>query len=231
MAACAALAITIWKLRLLTPHGAAGAFLIAVLIWQFRGFKWLLVLLAFFFISAAATRWKYGHKEKAGTAEARKGKRSIENVMGSAYAPLLFVVFDSPVGFLAAVAAAVADNLASEIGVLDKNVRLITTLRKVPPGTDGGVSLLGELVSLLAAAGVAALSPLIGISSAGTILTILLCGFLGSQFDSVLGATIERRGLVGKTEVNVAATLFAGLLAVVLMNWGVDLYIEQLLTI
>ncbi|MBI4017910.1 MAG: DUF92 domain-containing protein [Candidatus Aenigmarchaeota archaeon] len=216
--ACGVLSAVIYASRLLTFRGTFGAFIIAVFIWSTRGVSWLLVLLLFFVVGSVGTKWKYKHKERAGTAEARKGRRSIENVLGSSYAPLLFVVFSSPVGFLASVAGAMADNLASELGVLSPNVRLITTLRRVPRGTDGGVSLWGLFVSFVAAGVIAAVSPLMGITDAATVAIIWLSGFAGSLFDSVLGATLERRGTIGKTEVNIAATLFSGLLALALVQ-------------
>lgn len=220
--ACALAAAAVYRLGVLTAHGAAATFLIGVFIWQFRGLEWLVVLASFFVAGAAATRWRYAYKERVGVAERRKGKRSIENVIGSSYAPLLFVLFSSPLGFLASVAAAMADNLASEVGVLSKRVRIITTLKKVPPGTDGGVSLFGEFVALLGAAAIAALAPLLGVTSPAAMVLVTISGFAGSQFDSLLGATVERRGLVGKTEVNVAATLFGGLFALGLAYLGLD---------
>jgi len=37
-------------------------------------------------------------------------------------------------------------------------------------------------------------------------------GFLGCQLDSVLGATLERRGLVNKKTVNLVSTTFGAVL-------------------
>lgn len=224
-AACLGLALVVHSLGLLTWRGTFAAGVIAFFIWSTRGFAWIAVLTLFFVVSAAATKWKYKRKERAGTAEARKGRRSIENVLGSSYAPLLFVVFAHPVGFLASVSAALSDNLASEIGSLSKNVRLITNLKRVPVGTDGGISLLGEVASFVGAGLVAATASILGIEDPVQIGIIWACGFLGSQFDSVLGATLERKGILGKTDVNIAATLFAGLLAAALVYVGADLYL------
>src|SRR5207244_12645488 len=57
----------------------------------------------------------------------------------------------SGIVFLSALAVAGADTLASEIGVLSRRTVLITTGRPVPPGTDGGVSPLGQLCAIGAA--------------------------------------------------------------------------------
>ncbi len=45
-------------------------------------------------------------------------------------------------------ACCLGDTFASEIGILSKSTpRLVTTWRKVPPGTNGGMTLLGTLAS------------------------------------------------------------------------------------
>jgi uncharacterized membrane protein len=51
--------------------------------------------------------------------------------------------------------------------------------------------------------------------SAGAILTSLGAGIGGLFFDSLLGATVERRGWIGNDLVNFTSTLFAAALATV----------------
>src|SRR3970282_2865843 len=53
--------------------------------------------------------------------------------------------------YISVLAVAGADTLASEIGVLSPNAYLFLTGRKVPPGTNGAVSVLGQLCALGAA--------------------------------------------------------------------------------
>jgi len=96
-----------------------------------------------------------------------------------------------------------ADTLASELGILSRSPpRLITTLRKVPPGTNGAVSWGGLIWSAVGGAliglswwfvdslisNVAPRSPE---SAAAYILFGTTCGFVGSFFDSLLGATLQ----------------------------------------
>ncbi|OJJ51140.1 hypothetical protein ASPZODRAFT_127162 [Penicilliopsis zonata CBS 506.65] len=107
------------------------------------------------------------------------------------------------VGIVANYAAVAADTFSSELGILSKSSpRLITspTLRVVPPGTNGGVTLTGLLAGALGAA-------LIGLTSAILIpfspessslvtraqftLFVTIWGTLGSLLDSVLGGLLQ----------------------------------------
>ncbi|KAG0224489.1 Transmembrane protein 19 [Mortierella sp. GBA43] len=110
------------------------------------------------------------------------------------------------------------DTWASELGILNKSwPTLITTLKKVPPGTNGGVSLLGLgaslaggfLIGVTAAASVFAqlaiessvswqsgdwtsLSSLNPSYFLGLVLAGTGAGFFGSLLDSLMGATIQK---------------------------------------
>jgi uncharacterized protein (TIGR00297 family) len=132
--------------------------------------------------------------------------------------------------FLSALALAGSDTLASEIGVLSPRTYLITNGKPVPPGTDGGVSTLGHLCAFGAAAytsvvGWVVLSYLARAyawtvsmpSSAAYIALPTAIGFLGCQVDSVIGATLERRGLLNKKTNNLVSTVFGGVLAYVIL--------------
>jgi uncharacterized protein (TIGR00297 family) len=82
-------------------------------------------------------------------------------------------------------------------------------MRRVPPGTDGAISVAGTLAGLLGAAIVvyAALPP----DSFKSLLfpTILAAAVVGFFVDSLLGATLERKGWIGNDLVNFASTVFA----------------------
>jgi uncharacterized protein (TIGR00297 family) len=117
--------------------------------------------------------------------------------------------------FVASLGAAFADTSESEIGQLFSHApRLITTLRKVPPGTDGAISLPGTLAGLTAATLTAALALILGLLDAPTTaLLIAIAAFLGTVADSLLGARYPR---IGNEATNVICTLVAATLAPIL---------------
>lgn len=211
-----------YKLHFVDISGLISAFAVGFIVWYCGGPAAFTILLFFFLSSGIATKFKYKVKAKNGVAQEGKGKRSWRNVTASGIVPALFSVgiyvaprlstnpdlaFFMFVGLVGSVATTTSDNLASEIGVFSKRKpRLITNLRrKVPRGTIGAVSLLGEGVALAAGFGIGLLVVIFGIFAPSTVpitnvdqLTIMLplavlTGFIGCNIDSVLGATLQSK--------------------------------------
>ncbi|KAF5319366.1 hypothetical protein D9619_008843 [Psilocybe cf. subviscida] len=99
-------------------------------------------------------------------------------------------------------ACCLGDTLASELGILSKGKpRLITTLKHVPPGTNGAMSIGGTVASIAGGAFVGALTGVtllvenrscaVGILGECVSLGALFGG-LGSLIDSFLGATVQQ---------------------------------------
>jgi uncharacterized membrane protein len=103
--------------------------------------------------------------------------------------------------YMAHYATAAGDTWASEVGILAKSQpRLVTSLflRKVPPGTNGGISLLGTAASASGGAFIGFIYYLydaVFLSNRHDRYMIILfgtvCGVLGSLLDSLLGATLQ----------------------------------------
>ena len=115
---------------------------------------------------------------------------------------------------LAAVACCCGDTWASEVGtVIGGEPRLITSGRKVPKGTNGGLTLVGIAVSLVGGlvVGVAFYCGELVLGSREhlsnqnsmqwmTIVVGSVAGVYGSAVDSILGATLQFSGYCTQSE-------------------------------
>src|SRR2546422_9378561 len=155
-------ALAYWR-DVLTWDGSLAAFVVGMVIGIFGDVTWLFLLLFFLLSSFLATRYRFALKEALGVQEGVRGERKSTNVIANGFAPMAVAAISltmpasfpkiiSGVIFLSALSVAGADTLASEIGVLSRKTVLITTGEPVPPGTDGGVSRLGQLWAVGAAA-------------------------------------------------------------------------------
>ncbi len=220
-------ALVVWRLRAATAPASAIGGLICLLLATRTGpltagahsltgplSPSLLPLIALFLLTFTATRYKRRAKEAVGLAEPRAGRRAAQIVANLGVAGLCTALGFYP-GTLAALAEATADTLSSEIGqALGGPTWLLTSLRPVAPGTDGGISLRGTAAGLAGAA----LVVLAGLPSPHTAAVIFATAAAGLLFDSLLGATVERRGLIGNDLVNVSSTLVSALLAWLLLH-------------
>ncbi|MGB9928200.1 MAG: TIGR00297 family protein [Methanosarcina sp.] len=210
-----------YRAKIADVSALLSAALLGVLIIVFGGFSWFILLLTFFILGGGFTRYKFAYKEAIGIAQAKDGIRSYENVFSNSTAALVLAVaygvfpeYSLPIiyAYMGTVATATGDTLASEIGTTAKGrPRMITTLKLSEPGADGAVSSLGELASLLGSAVIGLLGYVLGVSD-NLILSVFITtagGFLGTNIDSLLGATFQKKGKLSNSGVNFLAT-FAG---------------------
>ncbi len=209
-------------LKSATRSGAALGFVLGTLVYLAFGWKSFLVLFAFFLLGSAATRLGYAEKLARGVAEQRGGARSwreaLANVGPGAFFAVLVITTHYQnaflIAFVAAFAEAAGDTVSSEIGQwLAADAYLITTFRRVRTGENGAVSLVGSAAGFIAAGLIVALACALGLVSVRGAGIALAAAAGGNLADSLLGATIERRGLVTNGVVNFAGTALAGALA------------------
>jgi len=232
--------LIVWKMRAGTAGAAlTGALITASLMFSTTKYPYeyswlhggLMPLLAVFVLTWAATKIGRAKKERLGTAESKRGRNASQvaanlGVAALASFPIQAITPDRTLmnslgavlafAALAALAEAAADTVSSEIGqVLGGKPWLITTLSRVEPGTDGGVTLEGTVAGaasalLVATVGFWAMHGLHQLP--GYWVSILLCasgGIFGLLFDSLLGATVERKGWLNNDAVNFLSTLSA----------------------
>ncbi len=227
---CLAIGEITYHKGLLTGGGAVAATLFGVII-AFIHPSWLVLLFAFLLLGVIVTRYRFSEKEKRGVQEGEKGERGHMNVISTGVVPLAIAILSFPpvavipvelsgIFFLTSVATAASDTLASEMGVLSSgSTRMITTMKEVRPGTNGGVSAYGTAWALIGAfsvsvAGGLFLSYFSHTFPQGMVYLLIpgTMGFAGCLIDSILGATLEERGIIGKGHVNLISELLSAVL-------------------
>ncbi len=169
------------------------------------GIQWFFLVAVFFILGVVFTLYKYGYKRKLGGAQGKGGARNWPHILANGGLASVLAIWNlfspDPVlaaMFLGAISTSAADTVATELGLLSRGQpRLITRpSRVVPPGTSGGVSPLGFLGAAFASLVMGALAVPLGILP-DLYLLIPLCllgGVFGALVDSLIGATVQRKG-------------------------------------
>jgi uncharacterized protein (TIGR00297 family) len=225
MSIALALAIRAQRKKTLTPSGASAGCVVGFLIVGsgLRG----MVLFFFYQLGSFATKYKHAIKERKDATLAHSSARGALQVLAVSVTPvilsLLHVIWcgaEQPIVFdydnqgsrqniaasltcaiLAHHATSMGDTMASELGIISQETPILITQpwRRVPPGTNGGITLLGTFWSFVGGAAIGALTVLMdvvsGIFVASNILPMVtlgaVSGLFGSLADSILGATLQ----------------------------------------
>jgi uncharacterized protein (TIGR00297 family) len=177
-------------------------------------------LLAVFAVTWIATRFGRLRKQVLGIAERKEGRSAsqvLANTGMAAACAICYSVLHAPLmllGMAAALAVAAADTVSSECGqALSREARLVTTMERVPAGTDGGVTLAGTAAGAVTAALVSLVGLWAGLFPIRWVWIAAGAGVLGMLVDSFLGALLERRGWIGNDSVNFISTVLAAVAA------------------
>jgi uncharacterized protein (TIGR00297 family) len=202
-------AVAGWLARTVSVSGAIAGVVIGTVIFAGAGWRGWLLLFISFVAASVASRLGLRRKLGLGIAEDRGGRRGFGNAIantgiGACWAALLVVGREYySAGFChllltAALVAGASDTVASEIGkAWGRRTFLVTSFRRVPPGTPGAVSVEGTLeVPLTRSVGI--------VATAAT---------LASLIESVLGATLEPKGILNNDLLNFVTTWSATVLA------------------
>lgn len=203
----AGISLFAYRRRSLSPSGVVGAVITGTTTFGLGGWAWGLALIFFFISSSALSHFR--ERDKAHIADDKFSKGSQRDLgqvaanggaatllalaYGMTHSPLLQQSLQA--GYVGVLATATADTWATEIGVLSPHRPcLITTGRRVLPGTSGGVTPLGTATAALGALILGTVFWLL--QRCRTSLTFLpplalVSGLAGSISDSLLGATVQ----------------------------------------
>jgi len=215
-----------FALRMVSRSGFTSGFLIGTVLYTFGGWQLFLVLFVFFFLGSGATKFGYARKKALGVAQEKGGARGWKNAtancsMGAFLAILAMLAPEHSrmifvVGVFAAFATAASDTVSSEIGqVLGKHPILITTLRPVPVGTEGAVSLEGTFAGIIASVIVCGVGLALQLLSVPAAALCVLAAFIGTTVESYLGATLETMKIIDNEIINFMNTLVGSAVAMI----------------
>uniref|UniRef100_A0A8C3QQV5 Transmembrane protein 19 n=1 Tax=Cyanoderma ruficeps TaxID=181631 RepID=A0A8C3QQV5_9PASS len=215
-----------FKKKSLDHSGALGGLVVGFIL-TVANYSFFSSLFVFFVTSSKLTKWKKDIKRQIDSEYKEGGQRNWVQVFCNGGVPtelaLLYMIENGPgeipidfskeytaswmcLSLLGALACSAGDTWASEIGsVMSKSKpRLITTWEQVPVGTNGAVTLVGLISSLLGGmtVGIAYfITQLIFVSDLEIsapqwpiIVFGAAAGLLGSIVDSYLGATMQYSG-------------------------------------
>lgn len=220
--------------KLLTPAGTAHAWVLGVIIWGSLGWRGYAVVMFYFLVGSLITRVGMAEKEAAGIAEKRGGARGPENVWGSALTGTLCALGVLGVsylgesrfipylilGYVASLSTKLSDTCASEIGkAYGKSTFLITTLKPVPRGTEGAVSLEGTIAGIVGSIALSFLALGLGMINFWGLICAVIAAFVATNIESVIGATVQTKFTWLTNEVvNFINTLIGAIVAMALFT-------------
>jgi uncharacterized protein (TIGR00297 family) len=188
--------------KALTTAGILHAWFLGVTLWGCLGWQGYAIMFCYLVLGTGITYVGKDIKTAKGIAERREGARGPENLWGSALTGTVcaigYALLPHPLWLLAytaSIATKLSDTTASEIGkAYGKTTYLITTLKPVPAGTEGAVSLEGTLAGMVGSIVIAAISLLVGILTHPLeIAWCAIAALVATNLESLIGATLQAK--------------------------------------
>jgi len=209
--------------RTVSIGGAIAGAIIGIVIFAALGWPGWGLLMVTFIAASVASRMGLKRKTLLGVAEDRGGRRGVGNAIANTgvatIAAALVVSTAHPEraawAFAAALAAGGSDTIASEIGkAWGRTTWLVTSWRRVPPGTSGAMSMEGTAAGIVGALMLASIAIAFGIVSYAALAPLVIAATAGALVESALGATLEAPGVLNNDMLNFINTAVAALVAV-----------------
>lgn len=211
----------------LTIAGTFAATILAIAIYAGTGYSGIALLGTFFILGIAASGWKKKIKETL-SPEVNRNKRDAKQVLanGGLAGVLGITALILPghenlflLMMACSLSSATADTVSSELGIVyGRKCYNILSFKKDLRGENGVISIEGILFGLAGSLLVAIVFTAVAGWNTTSFLIIIIAGTSGNLFDSFLGATLERKNIIGNNAVNFLNTLFAALAGVLLLE-------------
>ncbi len=220
VAVMAVLGLGAYRAKALDGRGSLAAALVGLAVVEFGGLYPFLAMLTFVVLGVMATKYRFSEKARMGVAQSGNGIRSWGNVLGNGLPAVIFLGIEYLVhrdafwaASFAAIATANGDTLASELGkVFGRNPRLITNFKSAKPGTNGAISLAGEFFAFLGVLIIALFAISMTSHDFLMLFAVVIGGWIGVNLDSLIGATLENRGITNNNSTNFLASILGGLI-------------------
>ena len=212
------------KIPLMTKGGWISAGILGTILWGCLSWQGWMSVVIYLLLGSLVTKIGFNFKKEQGIAEKRGGRRGPENVWGSAATGLFLAIMTKfnaanvsmfKIGFAASFAAKLADTFGSEIGKrFGKDTYLITSLKKVERGTEGGISLEGTLASVLGSIFMAFIMLRLSLIPKSHFIIVAVSGVLATLSESVIGARFQNKYKLSNEMVNAIQTSIAAIFAI-----------------
>lgn len=203
--------------------GAFGGALVGTLLYTVAGWRGFLLLTLLVTVGVGVTRLGQSRKIALGIAQERDGRRGAGSALANTGIAVAcaFLAVATPfrdvfiVAMVAAFATALFDTTATEIGkAFGRRHHLVTTLRSVPAGTNGAVSLEGTTAGVIAASSMVLLAGAVGVITLSGVISAVVGAFVGSMVESLAGALLGVRTGSDNEVLNLMNTIVGAAVAV-----------------
>ncbi len=208
-----ALTVPVVLIRAGTRSGIFAGFVHALWFAWEGGASVIAAFLSLVVVGTGASRTGIARKARLGVAQEAGGRRSARHVVANAGAAAIVLILGAArpewsvwtiPAAAAALAGSLADTVAGEWGMLARETpRLLLFGPMVIRGTDGGMTWAGVFFSLV---GGAITATAVAATDGVFRWAIVVGGLAGSLVDSLIGATLERRGVLNNEGVNFASS-------------------------
>ena len=212
-------------LRKLTGMASIVGGITALVIYLGGGLPALIMLGVFFVLGTAATSHKRNFKNEMRLTHAGETKRNLGQVLANSGVPAILSLLNIATGYTqpvllvmvaASLASATGDTLSSELGnVYGRNFYNVLTFKKDQRGLNGVISVEGTLFGAIGSLAIATIHA-VAYDLNFAFFVIVVSGVAGNLSDSLLGASLERKGYLGNDAVNFLSTAIAGVVALLM---------------